>query len=167
MDTETAKLQQDDGVAAEMKGKFLSFYIDGELYCIDLPYISEIKQILPFATVPDLPDYVKGVLNLRDEIMVPIIDMRLRFHKFERDYDERTCIIVISVSNILLGLVVDSVSEVVTFEEKNIIPPPSAKSGFSNKFIKALGKADGKIYLIVDSMKLFSDDEFAAFGDMV
>ncbi len=150
----------------EMSGKYLSFYVDNELYCIELSYISIIKQMLPITTVPDLPHYIKGIINLRDEIIIPIVDMRARLNKMPEDYNERTCIIVIMVQGLMLGLIVDTVSEVVQFEPKNIIAPPSARSGFSNKFIKNLGKLNDTLYLILDCDKLFSSDDFSLFDGL-
>ncbi len=158
--------KQAEQVTDEMKSKYLSFIIDDEKYCLALTYINIIKQIMPITTAPDMPHYVKGVINLREEIIVPIIDMRIRFNKMEAEYNERTCIIIVNVQDLLVGLIVDTVSEVVTFEDKNIIPPPSARSGFTNKYIKSLGKFDDKLYLIIDIEKMFSDDDFGILGDL-
>src|SRR6056297_1474388 len=98
------------------KGKHLIFDLEGEYYGLDIRYVIEIIGMQKITMVPELPDYVKGIINLRGNI-IPVIDVRKKFNKEEKDYTDRTCIIVIQVNEISIGLVVDKVSEVLTISE--------------------------------------------------
>ncbi|NLM79860.1 MAG: purine-binding chemotaxis protein CheW, partial [Clostridiales bacterium] len=94
-------------------GRYLTFSLDSECYGIEIKYVTEIIGIQPITEVPEMPEYIKGIINLRGRI-IPVMDVRLRFKKPFREYDERTCIIVIEIRDIVLGLIIDRVSEVLT-----------------------------------------------------
>jgi purine-binding chemotaxis protein CheW len=87
------------------------------------------------------------------------MDIRLRFKKEPREYDDRTCIIVIDIGEISIGLIVDTVSEVLSIDEGNIVSPPQVNRGSQNKYIKAIGKIDQNVKLILDCQKLLNEDE--------
>lgn len=140
-----------------LKGKYLIFSMGDELYGIEIRYITEIIVIQPITVVPEMPQYIKGITNLRGKI-IPVMDARLRFKKEVREYDDRTCIIVLDSNNISTGLIVDSVSEVITIADEDIAPPPDINHG-GIKYIKGVGKTDGKVKLLLDCNKLLSDDE--------
>lgn len=148
-----------------LKGKYLIFSMGNELYGMEIRHITEIIGIQPITEVPEMPEYVKGVTNLRGKI-IPVMDARLRFKKAVREYDGRTCIIVLDTNDISIGLIVDSVAEVLTMQDEDIAPPPEInKSG--HKYIKGIGKAGGSVKLLLDCKKLLTDDELDTLGDMV
>lgn len=140
------------------KDKFLIFSIDKEQYGIDIKFVLEIIGLQRITEVPELPNYVKGVINLRGKI-IPVMDVRLRFKKNFRDYDDRTCIIVVQVKDISIGLIIDRVIEVVDIEEDQITPPPELNQSSSNKYIKGIGKIGEEVKLLIDCNKLLSEEE--------
>lgn len=141
-----------------LKDRFLTFEIGGESYGIDLKYVKEIVGLQPITPVPELPEYIRGIINLRGKI-IPVLDVRLRFKKPFREYTDRTCVIVIDVNEVSVGLIVDSVSEVMTIHENQIEPPPELNK-FSNPFIKGIGKAPDGVKLLIDCYSLLNNDEF-------
>jgi len=153
------KNNQDDYFEEDtQKGKFLTFILGNESYGIGIEFVTEIIGILPITEVPELPQYVKGIINLRGKI-IPVMDIRLRFKKEFREYNERTCIIVIDINDNSVGLIVDSVAEVLNIAEKDIVKPPSLNSGFSNRYIKGIGKVSNEVKLLLECEKLLSKDE--------
>jgi purine-binding chemotaxis protein CheW len=148
-----------------LKGKYLIFAMGTELYGIEIRYITEIIGIQPITEIPEMPEYVKGVTNLRGKI-IPVMDARLRFKKEERDYDGRTCIIVLDTSGASVGLIVDSVSEVLSIEEEDIAEPPELSQG-GRKFVKGIGKVGGGVRLLLDSQRLLTDDELDAIDSAI
>lgn len=145
------------------KGKYLTFLLGKEAYAIEIKFVTEIIGIQPITEVPELPVYVKGIINLRGKI-IPVMDVRLRFKKKPVDYNDRTCVIVIEVENISVGLIVDNVSEVLSISDENIVPPPEMNRGSENKYIKAIGKVENDVKLILDCEKLMSDKEVEAIS---
>ena len=139
------------------KGKFLTFSLGEEFYGIDIMYVTEIVGIQPITVVPELPEYVKGIINLRGKI-IPVMDARLKFKKEPELYNDRTCIIVIDIKELSIGIIVDAVSEVLTITDDNIVPPPNL-NGSGRKYIKGVGKSDAHVTLIVDCDKLLNDTE--------
>ncbi|NMM62310.1 purine-binding chemotaxis protein CheW [Clostridium sp. P21] len=158
---ETTELTEDT-----QKGRFLTFSVGKESYGIEIKYVKEIIGIQEITEVPELPDYVKGIINLRGKI-IPVMDVRLRFKKEPKEYNDRTCIIVIDVDEISIGLIVDNVSEVLTIEEENIVPPPDLKTGFHNRYVKGIGKVGSEVKLLLDCDKVLSDDEIDVIKESV
>jgi len=101
---------------------------------------------------------VKGIINLRGKI-IPVIDVRLKFGKPSIEYNDRTCIVVIDITEVSVGLIVDNVDEVLTIGDENIAAPPANKTGFENKYIKGIGKAGEIVQLLLDCEKLLKTDE--------
>ncbi len=143
-----------------LKGKYLIFSMGHELYGMEIRYITEILGIQPITQVPEMPEYVKGITNLRGKI-IPVMDARLRFKKEVREYDNRTCIIVIDTNDISIGLIVDSVSEVITMLDEDIAPPPEI-NGIGHKYIKGVGKSGNSVKLLLDCQKLLTDEAIEA-----
>lgn len=138
------------------KDRYLTFIIDGEDYGIDICHVIEIITVSAITWVPETSEELKGIINLRGSI-IPVIDVRLKFKKEEKKYDELTCIIVIEYDKYTVGLIVDTVNEVLTIPESSISLPPNARLKYQNKFIKNIGKVDGKVQLLLDLDKfLFS-----------
>ena len=140
------------------KGKYLTFIIGNESYGIGIEFVTEIIGILPITEIPELPEYIRGIINLRGEI-IPVMDIRLRFKKELKEYNERTCIVVIDINDNSVGLIVDSVAEVITIPDEDIVPPPSLNGGLSNRYIKGIGKVGNEVKLILECEKLLSKDE--------
>lgn len=138
-------------------GRYLTFTVDREVYGLEILYVTEIIGLQAITKIPELPNYVKGIINLRGKI-VPVIDIRMKFGKEPIEYDERTCVIVIEVNGISVGLIVDRVDEVMNIEDDEIADPPSIKTGFENSYIKGIGKAEGKVQLLLDCEKLLKEN---------
>lgn len=141
------------------RGKFLTFSVGDESYGIEINHVTEIIGIQEITEVPGMPDYVKGIINLRGKI-IPVIEVRLRFKKQSIPYDDRTCIIVIDIKDISIGLIIDNVSEVLSIDEENIVPPPTSEKGYHNNYVKGIGKVSNEVKLLLDCDLLVSDDEF-------
>lgn len=139
-------------------GRFLTFTLEEEIYGIEIRYVTEIIGIQSITKVPEVPEYVKGIINLRGKI-IPVIDVRLKFGKEPMEYNDRTCIIVIDITEVSVGLIVDNVDEVLTIEDQDIAPPPASKTGFENRYIKGIGKAGERVQLLLDCEKILKNDE--------
>ena len=151
--TEMAEAAEDT-----MHGRFLTFYVGQEVFGIKIRVVKEIIGLQPINTLPEVPAYIRGVINLRGRI-IPVIDMRLKLKKEEADYTDRTCIIVIETQQISAGLIVDQVAEVLSIGEENICPPPELGKEISSRYINGIGKVDGQVNLLLDCEKLFSGTE--------
>lgn len=160
--TDILKLQDQEQEEDTLKGKYLIFSVGSELYGMEIRYITEIIGLQPITEVPEMPEYVKGVTNLRGKI-IPVLDARLRFHKAVREYDDRTCIIVVDTTIISIGLIVDNVAEVLSMQDEDIAPPPDLNKG-GHKYIKGIGKANGSVKLILDCQRLLTEDEQDIIG---
>lgn len=141
------------------KGRYLTFVVDGALFGIEIESVSEIIRILPITEVPEVPSYVKGVINLRGRVL-PVIDLRLKFRKEPLEYNERTCIIIVNMNDLLVGLIVDSVNDVLYIPDESIADPPEFKLGFQNRYIKGVGKSGDNVILLIDCDRLLSEEEF-------
>jgi len=141
-----------------LKGKFLIFSLGSEDYGIEIRHVTEIVGIQSVTPIPELPEYVRGVINLRGKI-IPVIDVRLRFKKPTREYDDRTCIIIVEIKDLFIGIIIDRVSEVVSIPEEEIAAPPDLNNSFHNKYIKGIGKLGNSVKLLLDCEKLLSEDE--------
>ncbi len=138
--------------------KYLIFELGGENYGIDITYVTEIIGIQDITFMPDVPEYVKGVLNLRGRI-IPLIDLRLRFGLPEKEYNDRTCIIVVSDNEITLGIIVDLVKEVMNIPQDAISPSIDIGGAESKHFVQGLGIVSEEVKILIDVAKLLSDDE--------
>jgi purine-binding chemotaxis protein CheW len=146
------------------KGKFLTFCMGNEFYGIEIKYVTEIIGLQPITEIPEMPEYIQGIINLRGKI-IPVMDVRLRFRKPFREYNDRTCIVVIDIQEVSIGLIVDSVSEVISIPEEEIVAPPSmTKEG--NRYIKGIGKVGSNVKLLLDSDKLLNDTDLESLNDL-
>lgn len=138
-------------------GKYLTFILAEEEYGIGILKVKEIIGMIPITPVPRTPTFVKGVINLRGKVL-PVIDLRLKFNMGEIPYTERTCIIVVEIDTpeemVLIGIVVDAVSEVLSIGENAIEPPPSFGTSLSTDYILGMAKTEGgvKILLHIDKV---------------
>lgn len=149
-----------DSVEDSQKGRYLAFMVGNEAFGIEIKYVTEIIGIQSITEMPEMPNFVKGIINLRGRI-IPLIDIRLRFGKEPRDYDDRTCVIVVDIEGFSYGLIVDSVYEVLTIPDEEISPLPGINTVSGNRFVKNIGKTAGGIVLVVDCEKLLTADEIA------
>ncbi len=148
------------------KNKYLTFTLGNEAFGIEILFVTEIIGLQQITEVPDLPEYVKGIINLRGKI-IPVMDMRSRFKKEFREYDERTCIIVVDIGEISIGLIVDRVSEVVDIPEENVSEPPKVNKSSQNKYVKGIGKIGDSVKLILDCEKLLSENEMEEIAENI
>ncbi|MPN51054.1 Chemotaxis protein CheW [bioreactor metagenome] len=146
-----------------MAGRFLTFLVDKETFGIEIRHVMEIIGLQPITEMPEMPDYVKGIINLRGRI-IPVLDVGLRFKKLRREYDDRTCIIVISLSGTSVGLIVDNVSEVLTIPDEDISAKPEILSKDSRGYIKSIGKIGEQVILLIDCDKLLNEHELEAIS---
>ncbi len=147
------------GDNAYNEGQFLTFMIGEQQYGVEIKYVTEIIGIQNITDLPDLPHFMKGIINLRGKV-IPVVDVRLRFGMEERAYDERTCIIVVSINDTNVGLVVDTVAEVMNIPAESIEPPPKVNSRANgNRFIHGLGKVQDNVQILLDTQKLLFDEE--------
>jgi len=151
MKEETWMVEEEDTVT----GKYLTFNLGKEVYGLEIRVVTEIVGMQNITAVPDLPVYMKGVINLRGKI-IPVIDAGIKFGRPPVAYHERTCIIIMELENALIGLIVDKVNEVIDIPDENVVPPPDGKTGFSNQFVKGIGMAGNDMKLLIDSFKVFS-----------
>jgi len=149
-------------VMAEREGKYLTFSLAEEEYGIGILKIKEIIGMLPITSVPQTPDFVKGVINLRGKV-IPVIDLRLRFSMGEIEYTERTCIIVVEIESqagtVMIGIVVDSVSEVLNIKGDDIAETPTFGTRLNTEYILGMAKMGGGVKILLDIDKVLSADE--------
>ncbi|OQY41873.1 MAG: chemotaxis protein CheW [Desulfobacteraceae bacterium 4572_87] len=162
---ETETMDQAVKVMAEREGKYLTFTLAEEEYGIGILKIKEIIGMLPITSVPQTPNFVKGVINLRGKV-IPVIDLRLRFGMGEIDYTERTCIIVVEIDGqsgtVLIGIVVDSVSEVLNVKGENVEDTPKFGTQLDTEYILGMAKMEGGVKILLDINRVLSGDEMAA-----
>jgi purine-binding chemotaxis protein CheW len=140
------------------KDKYLTFHLAGEDYGIDIAYVTEIIGIQKITEVPDMPPFIKGVINLRGKV-IPVMDVRLRFNMAAKEYGERTCIIVVDIGGTAVGLVVDEVREVADIPESQVEPAPNTGKGKSSRYLKGMGKMDDEVKILLNVEKLLYDEE--------
>lgn len=147
---------------AKEDNKFLTFQLGEECYAIPILKVKEIIGMMDITTVPRLPDFIKGVINLRGKI-IPVIDLRLKFGLPKREYDDRTSIIVMELASEsgtkTSGIVVDTVQEVIDIEAKDIEAPPQYGTDVDQEFLTGLGKVDDKVIMLLNVDKILSTGE--------
>lgn len=149
------KIVAEDALA-DLRGRYMTFFIDNTCYGIELLYISEIIGIQPITQIPGLPVYFKGIINLRGKV-APVIDVRLKFGQEERPYDDKTCIIMVNISDMQVGLIVDMVADVVTIDDAIRNPPPENGRG-GDRYLSSIAKIGDKVVLNIDCEKFFQSD---------
>lgn len=152
-----------DGEHDEQKGKYMTFKSGREYFGLDIQYVFEIIQMQSITEVPETEDYIKGLINLRGKI-IPVIDVHLRFNQAPFEYNDRTCIIVLNVNTMMVGLIVEKIAEVVEIREEDILPPPTAgrMDQAGRKYIYGLGKVGDAVKLLLDPDKLLNDMDLPA-----
>ena len=142
------------------KGKYVTFKSGNEYFGLKIQYVNEIIGFQEITAVPESEEYIKGLINLRGKI-IPVIDVRLRFKQEPFEYTDRTCIIVINVNQLVVGLIVEKIAEVVEIQEENILPAPTiGKADKSqNKYVYGIGQVGDQVKLLLDPDRLLNDEE--------
>ena len=149
------------------EGKYLTFTLAREEYGIGILKIKEIIGMLPITSVPQTPDFVKGVINLRGKV-IPVVDLRLRFCMDAMDYTDRTCIIVVEIgqraAGIVIGIVVDSVSEVLNIRNEDIEDTPAFGTALNTDYILGMAKMEGGVKILLDIDEALGTEDLGALA---
>lgn len=160
----TKTIDQVVKVVADKEEKHLTFTLANEEYGIEILKIKEIIGMMPITTVPQTPEFLKGVINLRGKV-IPVIDLRLRFGMKDIDYTERTCIIVVeieaAVGMVQIGIVVDAVSEVLKIKGQDVEETPGFGSKLNTDYIHGMAKLEGGVKILLNIDKVLSNEEIA------
>jgi purine-binding chemotaxis protein CheW len=142
-------------------GQYVTFLLGDEEYALEILAVQEIIGFTRITHVPHMPDFIKGVINLRGTV-VPVVDLRLKFGLGHADYNSHTCVIVVNMGERTMGMIVDVVSEVVNLPEGSVEPAPPFGANIHADFIKGMGKAGDRLLIILDIEKVLSNEELAA-----
>jgi len=146
-------------------GKFLTFFLAGEEYGIEILSVHEIIGMLPITSVPGTPNYIFGIVNLRGKI-IPIVDLRRKFGMESKAQTAETCIIVVNVQGVEVGIVVDRVSEVINIDSGDIEPPPSFGKDVNTDYILGIGKSASKVKILLNIDRVLSADQIVQIQKM-
>jgi len=138
--------------------QLVTFSIGEEEFGVDILKVQEIIRMMEITKVPRAPEFVEGVINLRGKV-IPILDLRKRFGLVARSHDKHTRIIVIEINNMIVGFVVDSVSEVLRIPSSTVEPPPPVVSGLESEYISGVGKLEDRLLILLDLDRLLSNEE--------
>ncbi len=148
-------------------GKYLTFFLEKEEYGIGILKVKEIIGMMPITSVPRTPEFVKGVINLRGKV-IPVVDLRLKFSMDSIPYSDRTCIIVVEIESesitVLIGIVVDSVSEVLNIKENDIEASPAFGTKLDTDYILGMAKMEGGVKIILNIDRVLSSDDIEALN---
>ncbi|HEX9007201.1 MAG TPA: chemotaxis protein CheW [Bacteroidota bacterium] len=161
-----AALEQEGG---NLEGKYLTFALGKEEYGIGILKVREIIGLMEITAVPHTPSFIKGVINLRGRV-IPVLDLRIKFGMPEREYDERTCIIVVEVQGysgtVQVGMLVDSVSEVLNIGAEEIEPPPAFGGSTDTANIMGMAKVKGKVKILLDTDRVIGKATLEQLADL-
>ncbi|MCK4461773.1 MAG: chemotaxis protein CheW [candidate division Zixibacteria bacterium] len=159
-------LEKTDGAFAGQAGQagellqLVSFNIGSEEFGVDILKVQEINRMVEITRVPQAPPYVEGVINLRGKV-IPIVDLRKRFNMEEKEYDKNTRIVVVDISGNIMGMVVDSVSEVLRLPANTIEPPPEIVASINSEYIKGVAKLEDRLLIFLDLSKVIDVNEMS------
>ncbi len=157
MENKTDGVNQTSGLTQEKVGKYLTFTLADEEYGIHILKVKEIIGMMPVTPIPKTPEYVKGVINLRGKV-IPVSDLRLTFDMDAMEYTERTCIIVVEITNlsstVQIGIIVDSVSEVLNVNSEDVEDTPSFSTNLNTEYIHGMAKVNGGVKILLDIDKV-------------
>ncbi len=138
--------------------QLVTFKLGNEEFGVDILKVQEINKMMSITKIPNAPTFIEGVINLRGKI-IPIVDLRKRLGFRDQEYDKSTRIIVVELDGLVLGFIVDSVSEVLRIPENTIEPPPSMVAGIESEYIEGVGKLDDRLLILLELKKIFSSPE--------
>jgi purine-binding chemotaxis protein CheW len=147
------------------EGKYLTFVLAAEEYGLEILRVREILGTMPITPVPQTPEFVKGVINLRGKV-IPVIDLRLKFGMPAVDYTQETCIIVVEVDGVQMGVIVDTVSEVLDITDSQIEDAPRFGTQVDTSFILGMGKIGDKVKILLDIARVLSSEELVVVTGM-
>ena len=145
-------------VDVENSINLVTFKLGNNEYAIDIMQAKEIIKMEKITLIPNAPDYVEGVINLRGNI-IPIVDLKKRFNLEENDGEKNTGIIIVKIDDVDMGIIIDAISKVVSIATSNIQPPPPMLSGIGQKYIKGVAKLEDKLLVVLDLEKLIVGDD--------
>ncbi|HWR21902.1 MAG TPA: chemotaxis protein CheW [Feifaniaceae bacterium] len=140
------------------QSRYLTFGLGEEIYGLDIGCVTEIIGLMPISPLPEMPLFIRGVINLRGKI-IPVMDLRLRFKMPVIEYGERTCIVIIDNGALNAGLIVEHVADVVQIDEANIVPPPTFEGLPQNRCVSGIEKSGGSVKMLLDCTKLLKPEE--------
>jgi len=146
-----------DGAVEGLEGKHLTFRLGGEVFGLPIADVIEIVGILPVTDLPEVPAWIRGVVNLRGRV-IPVMDVRRRFGMEPRPDDDRTCIVVASLGEESVGLIVDAVSEVLDIDAERITPTPPVGTSAANDYLRGLGMVGERVVVLLDTARLLQGD---------
>ena len=141
----------------DLNGRFITFNIGSNVFSLELLNVIEIINVQSITPVPHVPNYVKGIMNLRGKIL-PVIDVRLKLKMEARPYDDKTCIIVAQLDEVLIGLIVDSISDVVNIDSHDLAEHPEHGQTKADKYLKSVTKVGNRVILNLDCEKFINSD---------
>jgi purine-binding chemotaxis protein CheW len=144
-------------------GKFLTFFLAGEEYGLEILKVQEIIGMMDVTPVPRAPEYIRGVINLRGKV-IPVVDLRLRFGMDSAERTSETCIIVVEANGVQTGIVVDQVSEVLNIAGEQIEDTPDFGSEVRTDYILGIGKSEGRVKLLLDIDRVLASDNLSGFN---
>ena len=147
-----------------LAGKYLTFGLAEEEYGLEILKVREIFGMVNITAVPQTPEHVRGVINLRGKV-IPVVDLRLKFCMTEKDYDDATCIIVVDVAGVEIGIIVDRVSEVLEIPGEDIDDPPSFGTNVETDFILGMGKSETRVTILLDITKVLGNENLSTIGE--
>ena len=158
-------VNQVDVIDADISGELqlVSFNIGSEEFGVDILKVQEINRMVEITRVPQAPHYVEGVINLRGKV-IPIIDLRKRFGLELKEQDKNTRIVVVDIGGNIMGMIVDSVSEVLRLPANTVEPPPDLVTGINSEYINGVAKLEDRLLIFLDLSKVVDMEAMAAVG---
>lgn len=149
--------------------QYLTFELDGEIYAVEINHVREVVDMTRITHVPNMPDFMRGVINLRGGV-VPVIDLRNKFHLSQVEDTVKTCIIILEIeldgAQTLLGAVADSVREVMRVDDLRLEAPPKLGNRLKTEFIRGMINRESEFIIVLDIMKVFSTEELETLEEM-
>jgi len=165
MSAEGTSIMGQAGSVLNASNEFLTFTLGDEEYGLDILKVQEIRGYDAVTAIANAPAFIKGVINLRG-IIVPIVDMRIKFNLGKVEYNEYTVVIILNVANRVVGMVVDGVSDVITLKPEQLKPAPEFGSAFDTEYLVGLGTLDERMLILVDIEKLMSSRDMELMDTM-
>lgn len=162
---EVMYIQQTTDAVLVTHREFLAFALGQEEYCVDILKVQEIRAYEAVTKIANTPDFIKGVINLRGNI-VPVIDLRIKFKLPHADYTDLTVMIILNIRNRVIGVVVDSVSDPIALSEDQIKPAPEFGGTLDTQYIMGLGTLENRMLIVVDIEKLMSSKDMELTSDL-
>ncbi len=154
--TDTVEVKNDSSELLQL----VSFIIGNEEFAVDILYVQEINRMVQITSVPNAPDFVDGVINLRGRV-IPVIDLRSRLGMPKKAHDKNTRIIVVDINGKIVGFIVDAVNEVLRISKSITEAPPDLVTGLNSEYIKSVGKLEDRLLILLDLAKILSSDQEA------